>query len=41
MFTGSSGEQRGYADGWSPEGMFRYFGEGQIEPLISVSLGRH
>lgn len=30
VFTGSGGEQHGYADGWSPEGVFRYFGEGQI-----------
>ncbi|CAO4141482.1 HNH endonuclease [Methylorubrum aminovorans] len=30
VFTGSSGEQHGYADGWSSEGVFRYFGEGQV-----------
>ncbi|MEA2511742.1 MAG: 5-methylcytosine-specific restriction enzyme [Thermomicrobiales bacterium] len=28
LFTGSSGEAHGYADGWS-EDVFRYFGEGQ------------
>lgn len=34
VFTGSSGEQHGYADGWSPEGVFRYFGEGQIGDMV-------
>ncbi|MDW3205553.1 MAG: HNH endonuclease signature motif containing protein [Alphaproteobacteria bacterium] len=28
-FTGSSGAQHGYADGWTDHGVFRYFGEGQ------------
>ena len=28
-FTGASGQQHGYADGWTPEGVYRYFGEGQ------------
>jgi 5-methylcytosine-specific restriction enzyme A len=28
-FTGSSGRQHGYADEWTSEGAFRYFGEGQ------------
>ena len=32
IFTGSSGEQYGYEDGWDSEGYFRYTGEGQIEP---------
>lgn len=34
LFTGASGEQHGYADGWSPEGVFRYFGEGQIGDMV-------
>jgi 5-methylcytosine-specific restriction enzyme A len=29
-FTGSSGVQHGYADEWTAEGTFRYFGEGQV-----------
>ncbi len=29
LFTGSSGTQHGYNDGWQPDGSFRYFGEGQ------------
>ena len=34
LFTGHSGEQHGYADGWTPEGVFRYFGEGQVGPML-------
>lgn len=34
LFTGSSGEQHGYTDGWSPEGVFRYFGEGQVGDMV-------
>ncbi|MFK5596357.1 HNH endonuclease [Methylobacterium sp. HMF5984] len=34
VFTGSSGEQHGYADGWSSEGVFRYFGEGQLGDMV-------
>ncbi len=34
LFTGSSGEQHGYSDGWSPEGVFRYFGEGQVGDMV-------
>lgn len=33
IFTGSSGEQHGYADGWA-ERVFRYFGEGQIGDMV-------
>lgn len=29
IFTGESGEAHGYADGWTKEGTYRYFGEGQ------------
>ena len=29
LFTGESGEQHGYADGWSADGLFLYTGEGQ------------
>jgi 5-methylcytosine-specific restriction enzyme A len=28
-FTGASGLQHGYADGWTTDGLYRYFGEGQ------------
>jgi 5-methylcytosine-specific restriction protein A len=28
-FTGTSGRQHGYADGWAADGVYRYFGEGQ------------
>jgi 5-methylcytosine-specific restriction protein A len=34
VFTGESGEQHGYADGWTPEGTFRYFGEGQVGDMV-------
>ncbi|MBI1690204.1 HNH endonuclease [Methylorubrum rhodesianum] len=34
VFTGSNGEQHGYADGWSPEGVFRYFGEDQVGDMV-------
>src|SRR5690349_7744907 len=30
IFTGESGELHGYSDGWTRDGIFRYFGEGQI-----------
>jgi 5-methylcytosine-specific restriction protein A len=30
LFTGESGEQYGYADGWTNEGLFFYVGEGQV-----------
>jgi 5-methylcytosine-specific restriction protein A len=29
LFTGESGEQFGYSDGWRPDGIFAYTGEGQ------------
>jgi 5-methylcytosine-specific restriction protein A len=29
-FTGASGRQHGYADGWAADGVYRYFGEGQF-----------
>lgn len=32
-FTGSSGVQHGYEDGWSDCGVFNYFGEGQVGPM--------
>ncbi|WP_342027977.1 HNH endonuclease [Microvirga vignae] len=34
VFTGESGEQHGYADGWTSEGTFRYFGEGQVGDMV-------
>lgn len=30
LFTGDSGEQYGYKDGWQPDGTYRYTGEGQL-----------
>jgi 5-methylcytosine-specific restriction enzyme A len=33
LFTGESGNHHGYADGWTENGIFRYFGEGQIGPM--------
>ena len=30
IFTGKSGEQHGYDDGWKSEGVFLYTGEGQV-----------
>jgi 5-methylcytosine-specific restriction enzyme A len=29
-FTGQSGAKHGYADNWTPEGVYRYFGKGQL-----------
>lgn len=29
LFTGEQGEQYGYRDGWTPDGLFTYTGEGQ------------
>jgi hypothetical protein len=29
LFTGETGEQYGYSDGWRPDGIFAYTGEGQ------------
>ena len=34
VFTGESGEQHGYSDGWTSEGTFRYFGEGQVADMV-------
>jgi 5-methylcytosine-specific restriction enzyme A len=28
-FTGTSGHEHGYVDAWTPDGVYRYFGEGQ------------
>lgn len=39
LFTGESGEQHGYSDGWD-RGVFRYFGEGQIGPMQWVRGNR-
>ena len=30
IFTGDSGNQHGYVDGWTDMGTYRYFGEGQL-----------
>src|SRR5437870_2192455 len=36
LFTGESGEQYGYNDGWAREGVFRYTGEGQVGDMQFV-----
>jgi len=36
LFTGEQGEQSGYRDGWSEEGMFLYTGEGQTGDMLFV-----
>lgn len=33
LFTGESGEQYGYRDGWDQNGVFLYTGEGQVGPM--------
>jgi 5-methylcytosine-specific restriction protein A len=33
-FTGESGTAHGYMDGWTPDGTYRYFGEGQKGDMI-------
>jgi 5-methylcytosine-specific restriction protein A len=40
LFTGESGEQYGYHDGWEPDGTFRYFGEGQVGDMHFVAGNR-
>lgn len=39
-FTGESGEQHGYTDGWGTSGVFRYFGEGQVGDMDFVRGNR-
>jgi HNH endonuclease len=36
LFTGESGEQHGYTDGWSADGLFLYTGEGQQGDMAFV-----
>ncbi len=36
LFTGETGEQYGYRDGWESDGTFRYTGEGQIGDMAFV-----
>jgi 5-methylcytosine-specific restriction protein A len=33
-FTGETGTAHGYEDGWTPEGVYRYFGEGQHGNMV-------
>jgi 5-methylcytosine-specific restriction protein A len=40
LFTGESGEQYGYSDGWSEDGVFLYTGEGQVGPMEFVRGNR-
>lgn len=34
VFTGSQGEQYGYSDGWTEDGVFMYTGEGQRGDMV-------
>ena len=36
VFTGDTGTQYGYQDGWSDDGTFRYTGEGQIGNMAFI-----
>ena len=36
LFTGEGGMAHGYADGWTEDGTFRYFGEGQVGDMTFV-----
>ncbi|WP_176086916.1 HNH endonuclease [Martelella sp. HB161492] len=36
IFTGKSGEQHGYSDGWKDEGVFLYTGEGQVGDMLFI-----
>lgn len=36
LFTGKSGEQYGYRDGWNEDGVFLYTGEGQVGDMTLV-----
>ena len=40
LFTGGSGEQHGYSDGWDEEGVFHYSGEGQYGDMTFVRGNR-
>lgn len=40
LFTGESGEQFGYSDGWRPDGVFAYTGEGQRGDMTFVRGNR-
>lgn len=40
LFTGEQGEQYGYSDGWSPEDVFLYTGEGQRGDMAFVRGNR-
>src|SRR5262249_4749515 len=39
-FTGKSGAWHGYSDGWTPDGVFQYFGEGQEGDMRMVGGNR-
>ena len=36
LFTGEQGEQYGYHDGWTEDGLFLYTGEGQIDDMSFI-----
>jgi 5-methylcytosine-specific restriction protein A len=40
LFTGESGEQHGYEDGWDADGVFLYSGEGQLGDMQFVRGNR-
>ena len=40
LFTGEQGEQYGYHDGWTKDGVFLYTGEGQVGDMVLVRGNR-
>lgn len=40
LFTGEQGEQYGYRDGWTEDGVFLYTGEGQVGDMMLVRGNR-
>jgi 5-methylcytosine-specific restriction protein A len=40
LFTGKSGEQYGYEDGWDADGVFLFTGEGQLGDMEFVRGNR-
>ena len=39
LITGASGSAFGYTDGWESEGVFKYYGEGQVGPMTFDRAG--
>jgi len=38
IFTGDTGAQYGYHDGWDEDGSFRYTGEGQVDDFAGIPV---